>query len=67
MPEQEFNLQVGETLRIGDYLVTVVDVENNGVGEVAFQIESGSAGVQLASDDLLSAPRERSRLRALAK
>ena len=67
MPEQEFNLPVGETLRIGDYLVTVVDVENGGVGEVAFQIQSGSAGVLVGTDDFLSVPRERDRLRALAK
>ena len=67
MPEHELSLQVGETRRIGDYLVTVVDVENGGAGEVAFRIESGSGGVQLATDDLLSAPRERSRMRALAK
>lgn len=67
MPDQELDLRVGETLRIGDYLVTVVDVENGGVGEVAFRIESGSAGVLVGTEDFAEAPRERTRPRAFAK
>ena len=66
MPEQVLELQVGETLRIGDFLLTVVDVENGGAGEAAFRIESGSTGVWMPADDG-AVEGEGFRMRALAK
>lgn len=36
MPEHELELAVGETVRIGDFCVTVIDIEG---GEVAFRID----------------------------
>ncbi len=49
MPERELELLVGETVRIGDYLVTVVDVDGF---EVAFRIDNAhpasSASVELS-------------------
>ena len=36
MQEQEIELAVGDSLQIGDYVVTVVDVEGD---EVGFRIE----------------------------
>lgn len=63
MPELEFELAVGETLRIGDSLVTLVDIDEGPHGGVAFRIESGgSAGVLVGAEaDESPLPRMRPR------
>lgn len=36
VPLQEFDLTVGDVLRVGDTMVTVIDIEN---GEITFRID----------------------------
>ena len=44
MQEQEFELEVGETVQIGDYFVTVVDTES---GDVSVRIDPVEDAVDL--------------------
>ena len=40
MPQHEVELSVGETIRIGDYCLTVIDIEGE---EIAFRIDAADA------------------------
>jgi hypothetical protein len=52
MAERELELSVGETLQIGDYLVTIIDIDGD---EVSFRVDN------LEPDDLVVSLRETSR------
>lgn len=54
MSLHEFELRVGDVLQIGDYLVTVIDLEN---GEVTFRIQEPVTADDEAGESTPSLPR----------
>ena len=51
---QEVELRVGETVRLGRVRVTVIDIDN---GEVTFQVEDPNEGKDTRPPDLTGRPR----------
>lgn len=53
MPEHELELAVGETLRIGDCFLTVIDVDGD---DVSFRIDPARPQSASESGELAAAP-----------
>jgi hypothetical protein len=54
MSHHEFELSVGDVIQIGEYTVTVIDLEN---GEVTFRIQDPDGAAQPAENPVVQRPR----------